>query len=182
MKVSEVAERWYATTVALKPSTRIGYRTLLDTHVLPRWGNVELRRVTTSAVAAWTAELSAQRSASTTRKALVVLGQILDLAAADRLIAVNPARARTIRRPAAAAEEMRALTVGELDRLSTVMPKERDAVFVELLGWSGLRFGEAVALTRSDIDVMRGRIRIARSATEVHGTVIVGATKTHAAR
>lgn len=33
--VAEFSERWYATTVALKPKTRAGYRSLLDSRILP---------------------------------------------------------------------------------------------------------------------------------------------------
>jgi len=91
LTVSALAEVWLEGTAALKPSTRLSYRGLLETHVLPRWGNVELRKVTTSAVGAWVGQLTAIRSASTVRKALGVLRSILDLAVADRRLAINPA-------------------------------------------------------------------------------------------
>src|SRR5207247_1567982 len=73
MTVGELGDVWFAATAPLKPSTRHSYRGLLDAHVLPRWSNVEIRKVTTSGVATWVAEMSADRSASTVRKALGVL-------------------------------------------------------------------------------------------------------------
>jgi hypothetical protein len=36
--IGELAQTWYETTAALKPSTRLAYRSLLDAWVLPRWG------------------------------------------------------------------------------------------------------------------------------------------------
>ena len=66
------AEQWYANTATLKPSTRASYRSLLDTHVLPRWGSVQLRSITRSTIRTWVVEMSRTRSASTSRKALGV--------------------------------------------------------------------------------------------------------------
>jgi Phage integrase, N-terminal SAM-like domain len=37
--VGELAERWYATTVTLKPKTREDYRSLLHNHILPAFGD-----------------------------------------------------------------------------------------------------------------------------------------------
>ncbi len=50
------------------------------------------------------------------------------------------------------------------------------------MGWCGLRFGEAIALRGSDVDVLRRRIRVERSAVEVGSKIVVGAPKTHQAR
>jgi integrase len=182
VKVAEVAERWYATTATLKPSSRLSYRRLLDVHVLPRWRGVELRHVTTSGIAAWSADLAARRSASTTRKALIVLGQVLDMAVADRLIALNPARSSVVRVPPNTRREMRALTSAELEQLADAMPSERDRVLVLVLGWTGVRFGEAIALERGDVDTLRRRVRVSRAVAEVAGKTIVGTPKTHQAR
>jgi site-specific recombinase XerD len=147
-----MAEVWYATTATLTPSTRLAYRSLLDQHVLPRWGSAELRSVTTSAVATWVADLAATRSSSTTRHAVSVLRQILALAVADRRIAVNPVGAVAL--PRLPTREERFLTAAQLDRLVNEMETPRDRSLVLLLGWVGLRFGEAVALRRADVDLL----------------------------
>jgi integrase len=164
----------------LKPKTRLGYRQILDLHVLPRWGSVELRTVTASGVSIWVAQISAKRSASTTRKALGVLRGTLDLAVADRRLAVNPAL--RVKQPRLPLVEQQFLTAGELTSLAEKTANERDRLLVLLLGWTGLRFGEAIALRRSDVDVLRRRIRVERSAVEVGAEIVVGAPKTHQAR
>ena len=51
-----------------------------------------------------------------------------------------------------------------------------------LLGWTGVRFGEAAALRGEAIDTLRRRTRISEAAAEVRGQTIIGTTKTHAAR
>ena len=178
--VGEYAERWFASTTTLKPSTRNSYRSLLDEHVVPRWGNVELRRVTHSGIAAWIADLTTSRSASTTRKALGVLRQVLAVAVSDRRIAVNPATG--VAQPPLPLADQRFLSAAELSRLADAMTSERDRTLVLVLGWTGLRFGEAAGLERTDVDVMRRRIRVERAVAEVRGVIHVGSPKSHAAR
>ena len=178
--IGELAERWYAGTATLKPSTRANYRSLLDAHVLPRWANIELRNVSTSAIKAWVSDLSASSAASTTRKALGVLRNTLDLAVADRRLAVNPAAG--VAQPKLPITEQRFLQADELDVLAIATGSERDRVLVLVLGWIGLRFGEAVALQAGDVDTLRRRIRISRSATEVRGRIEWGTPKSHTAR
>jgi integrase len=180
VRVGTYAERWYDATVVLKPKTRLGYRQILDVHVLPRWGTVELRAVTASGISAWVAQIASKRSASTTRKALGVLRGVLDLAVADRRVAVNPTvRVKQPRLPLA---EQRFLTADDLMALAEATTSERDRLLVLVLGWCGLRFGEAIALQSSDVDVLRRRIRVERSAVEVGAEIVVGAPKTHQAR
>ena len=180
LTVGALATVWLEGNAPLKPSTRQSYRGLLETHVLPRWGGVELRKVTTSAVGAWVGQLSAARSASTTRKALGVLRAILDLAVADRRLAVNPASG--VIQPRLPLQEMRFLSAVELERLAAAIGSERDRMLVLVLGWTGLRFGEAAALRREDADILRRRLRIGRAVAEVNGVIHVGTTKTHQAR
>lgn len=178
--VGEYAGKWFAATRALKPSTSNSYRSLLDEHVLPKWGGVELRRVTHSGIATWIGDLTASRSASTTRKALGVLRQVLALAVADRRLAVNPAAG--VAQPRLPFAEQRFLEASELSRLADAMGSERDRILALLLGWTGLRFGEAAGLMRGDIDILRHRIRVERAVAEVRGVIHVGTPKSHAAR
>jgi integrase len=56
------------------------------------------------------------------------------------------------------------------------------AAAVALAALTGARRGELAALRWSDVDLLAGRLRIARSLTVVHGTVHVGPTKTHQVR
>jgi integrase len=78
--------------------------------------------------------------------------------------------------------EQRFLTAPELDTLADAMPSERDAVLTLVLGWTGIRFGEAAALHVDAIDPLRRRMRIAEAVAEVRGRIVLGTPKTHAAR
>jgi integrase len=178
--IRELAQTWYETTATLKPSTRLAYRSLLDAWVLPRWGGKEVRRIDHGAIAAWTAEVSVSTSASTTRKVVGVLRSVLELAVRDRRIPTNPALGVTL--PRLPMSEQRFLTAVELDALSDAMPSERDTVLTLVLGWTGVRFGEAAALRIESVDILRRRVRISAAVAEVRGSIIIGTPKTHASR
>ncbi len=72
------------------------------------------------------------------------------------------------------------LTPAQLDRLADESGRYRSLVLT--LGVGGLRFGEAVALTISDIDFLRCRIDLHRNAVTVGGTVVVGTLKSNPSR
>ena len=67
-----------------------------------------------------------------------------------------------------------------------VTAAERDdpvlATAIALAALTGARRGELVALRWSDVDLARGRVRIARSLTVARGEQHTGPTKTHAVR
>ena len=69
----------------------------------------------------------------------------------------------------------------ELHRVAVASGRLRTLVFV--LGYGGLRFGEAAALRVADVDVAARRIRVRRSVTYVRKTGLVeGPTKNHSTR
>jgi integrase len=178
--VGELAQTWYETTAALKPSTRLAYRSLLDAWVLTRWTGMQVRRIGHGTIAAWAAEVSASTSASTTRKVVGVLRSILELAVRDRRIPTNPAHGITL--PRLPVAEQRFLGPDELETLADAMPSQRDRVLCLLLGWTGVRFGEAAALRVESVDTLRRRVWITEAVAEVRGSIIIGTPKTHASR
>jgi integrase len=93
---------------------------------------------------------------------------------------VNPAVGVT--QPRLPVREMRFLDVIGLEQLVDEMPMERDRTLGLVLGWVGLRVGEALALERGDVDILRRRIRVTRAVVEVGGRTVVGSPKTHQAR
>jgi integrase len=67
--------------------------------------------------------------------------------------------------------EQRYLTHEQLHRVAVASGRLRTLVFV--LGYCGLRFGEAAALRVADVDVSARRIRVRRSITYVRKTGLV---------
>jgi hypothetical protein len=90
--IGEWAYKWLDTKTNLKATTRRDYESLLQAHVVPRWGDVALADVHHEDITTWLAELSARGlSASRVRAAHVALSQMLKLAVRSGRLARNPA-------------------------------------------------------------------------------------------
>ena len=177
--VGEWGRLWLDRKAArLKPSTAASYRSLLDTCVLPEWERVRLGDVTYHEVDGWVARLSQRLGASRVRKAHVVLSQILDAAVKDGRLSKNPARGVDL--PRLPKREQRFLTQEQVHALAIAAGDYKPMVLV--LAYCGLRFGEAAALRVRNVDLMRGRIRVAGSVSEINGQLVWGTPKSHQAR
>lgn len=175
--VEVFSERWRATIAALAPSTREGYETKLRTHVLPTFGSVPLRNVTSLAIREWLASMQASGlSRHTARQAKQVLGAILSLGVDEGYIPRNPAAG--VRLGKATKEEQHVLTDRQVAELARVIADPYGA-WVWFMAYSGLRWGEAAALTRRRVE--RRRVRVVQSLSEVGGAHFKP-TKTYASR
>ncbi len=138
----------YASDLALK--TRLHYEQLLNKHVLPQLGALELRAITSETIARWQADrLAAGYGRVAVRHAFDLLGSILQRAFESGQIPANPARAvRKAPRPRRA--EVRPLAPTTIERMRAVS-SPRDATLMSVLAYAGLRPGEALALQWRDI-------------------------------
>ena len=144
--------------------------------MLPRWGDVPLDRITFDGVSAWVTGMVAEGlSASWTQQAYHLLTSMLDDAVRGSRIPRNPARGvdlpRIVSRPG------RYLTHGQLADLAEACGDFETLVLV--LGYCGIRWGEAAALTVGHVDPLRGRIWVVESVTEVNGMLVFGTPKAH---
>ena len=177
--VGEWAESWLAGRSHLKPKTLASYQSLLSTRVLPTWERVPLSKVGHSHVVAWVAGMRSEGlSASRTRQAYHVLTSMLEAAVRDGRVARNAAAGVDL--PRLPTTDRRYLTHAQLDDLAERCGPHRLLVLV--LGYTGLRWGEAAALRGRRMDLFRGRIEVAESVTDVNGRMIFGSPKSHARR
>jgi integrase len=178
--LAEWAERWYRTTADLKPGTRRTYRQLLDNQVLPYFGGATLAGIDRLAVREWVAVLvEGGLSASRVRNAHQILGQVLDAAVEGDRLARNPAAG--VRLPRRVERDMHFLTASDVEALAgAVAPGYR--ALVSFLAYTGLRFGEAVALRVRRLDLLRGTCEVVEAATEVGSRLEWGPTKTYERR
>jgi integrase len=163
------------------PKTIAGYRCLLDTVVLPTWTDVSLKRINYESYSTWLGGLSVdggQRgtglSASRITQAHQLVGAVLKYAQRTGRVAKNVAL--EIKRdedlPEQAERERRYLDHAEL--LTLARATDRFERLTLVLGYCGLRFGEAVALRRKHVG---DRVLTVRSsATAVTGKGIVEST------
>jgi integrase len=173
---AEWAERWFKTTADLKPGTRRTYRQLLDNQVLPTFGSATLAGVDRLAVREWVAALvEGGLSPSRIRNAHQVLAQVFTAAVEGGRLARNPATG--VRLPRRVDREMLFLDAAQVEALAdAIAPYYR--VLVYFLAYTGLRFGEVVALKVGRLDLLRGTCEVVESATEVGSRLEWGTTKT----
>ena len=182
VRFEEYAEEWFQGLV-LKPKTIAGYRSLLDSRILPTLGTVELRRINPDLLRAWVAAMAADGlSASRMGQAKRVVSAVLTQAVDDGLIGRNPAE--TVKVPKTRERDQRYLTAEQVTELADAWSKGCEAVrqLVKLLAYGGLRWGEAVALKSNNVDVLRRRVHVRESATLVNGKLVWGTPKSHRSR
>ena len=152
---------WLSQRPTLRPRTLELYEYLLRRFVLPELGHKNLDKLTPMLIRAWHARLASEHgvSPSTSAKAYRLLRSMMTTAVDDELIGRNPCLLRgagverSVERPVISVEEVAALA-------DAIDPRYR--LMVLLATWAGLRFGEAAALRRGDIDLRLGTVRIER--------------------
>ncbi|MFL5736335.1 MAG: tyrosine-type recombinase/integrase [Actinomycetota bacterium] len=167
---------WLSLCVDLKPSTRALYRNVLDTQVLPVFRDVALKEINGLTVRRWVADMNANGlSASRIRQSHNVLSAMLAFAVQCGLLERNAAHGTRL--PPDLIKPVQVLTASEVERLAqAIRPEYRPLIHV--LGYGGLRFGEAAALRRRACDLDHRRLIVAESITEVGSRLVLGETKT----
>ena len=179
--VGTLCTSWLASRSHVKPSTAYVYESAWRLHVEPTWGNTMIGTIRHSDVQAWTTQLGAggegrkPKSPTIVRRAHDILAAILDAAVKDHLVPSNPARGvkppRRVSRPHTyLSNEQVAQLVGACGDHGPI---------IALLAYTGLRWGEASALTVNDIDTLRRRLMVVENAVYVNGSILVGTPKTH---
>jgi integrase len=144
------------------PSTVRGYRSALDKHLIPRFGNRPLARITADDVEDLRRELLATRSRRTAQKVLIELHSVFVFAMRRKWTASNPVVyvERVAVRPST---EFAVLDVEEVMALTRAAPTEQDAALISVAAFTGLRLGELRALRWRDVNWSRRYIQVRRS-------------------
>ncbi|MFG3379640.1 tyrosine-type recombinase/integrase [Streptomyces sp. NPDC047999] len=156
----------WITERGISASTADLYRSLLRNHLGPTFDRVALGDITPAMVRAWrVARLDAGTGASSVAKAYALLRAVLMTAVEDRLIRRNPCRIKGA--SAAPTPERPTATVQEVYEIAGVIqPRYRALVLVA--AFTGLRWGELIGLSRRDIDLDAGTLRVRRNVAELH--------------
>ena len=178
VRFDEWAARMMASRAHLRESTRVRDVTVLQSLVLPQFGTATLSSIAPDDVRAWVSELTAAGYASSTvAKAYQLLSVVMSAAVNDGLIASSPCRG--VKLPRLEEDAPRALTAKKMHRLAdTIDPHHR--VLILTAAFTGLRFGELAALRVANLDLLRSRLTVSHTLSEVQGVIIEGPPKTKA--
>lgn len=184
--VSDYAHGWVKTRRVrgrpLAPRTVALYNWLLDKHILPSIGHLQLRQLTPAVIREWHGKLTSPTGpgAITAAKCYRLLRSICTSAVAEEEIPRNPCAV-----PGAGQESSPERPVATVPQVLTLAEKvgERWQALVLLAAFCSLRFGELAALKRKDIDLDEATVTVRVSVSDLPGGVRhVGPPKSDAGR
>lgn len=165
---AEAAHEWLrhaAHERAVKPSTLVGYRSIVFSELLPAFGEKKITDITPRSIERWRGQEMKRRelSARSMNKTLTVMSGIFKRAGRVWPVPVNPV------------DHLDKLRERIYDDLNFFEPEEiwalvraaddfdptaQDGALFLTLGFAGLRRGEALALSWRDVDFEREAIRV----------------------
>ena len=174
-----VAEQWFEAQLQLKRRTQITYRSAID-HNLASLHDKPVGKITYGDVQAIVnAMVAAGRRPSTVRNVLMVCRLILDDAMRRKLIRTNPCH--DVRPPRLRPRDNVFLTVEQVQALADQLPPPLDLLVLTAVG-SGLRAGELNGLRVRDVELLRRRLHVRQTVTDLGSELIVDTPKSNAGR
>jgi integrase len=188
--LSTYANEWLGTRMNrhgehLRPRTRVEYKRLLDTTLLPL-ADERLKALTPEVIRKWYADQTADGKRTQAARAYGLLKAVLTTAVDDGKLTVNPCMIRGGQN-ATTGKEVKPPTAEQLRAiLDNITPRYRAAVIIA--AWVGCRYGEMTELRRKDIlvtmdgaSVVSVIVNVSRAVTKTTGEgFLVGKTKSEA--
>ena len=160
----EWADDWWPTRQVESSTAKVdeGRRRV---HLDPRWATVPIGSIRRHDVKEWAAGLRrAGVGPGTVQRIVHLFSASLNAAIDAEIIEANPAA--RIKLPGAAQAMERFLTREEYEALREELPTTHDQLVVELLAFTGLRWGEATGLHWNRVDLGRGVLQVVETYDE----------------
>ena len=171
---ADVADEWLTLHTG-KPSTTAGYRSVLRSHINPRFGNREIGSIERPEIRRLVADLSSTGlSANTVRNALNVVKGVCSHGVEAGALRSSPAAG--VAAPRGCRREMTVATTEQVAEIAENVPLDHGTLILTA-AYTGLRAGELFALRVGDLDLMRGRVHVRRAVAEVRGELVTGVPK-----
>jgi integrase len=159
--------------------TREEHERTFRLHIVPFLGRMGLGEIGTDTVRSWRVTLAEEgRSEIRVAKAYKLLRAIMNTAVDDERIKRNPCRIKGADQEHS--PERPIASVPQVYALADQMP-ERFRALVLAAAFTGLRWGELIALRRCDVDLRQRTVRVPRRLAQLgSGQMVVGPTKSAA--
>jgi len=157
----EFADKWLTVRIARATTLRRD-KGLINTYLRPTFANTLLSAITLEDIQSLLARVTKERSQSTSRRLLAVLGKMLADAAKSDYVRQNPVEKLDRRDKPQPRRNPKDIDLDELLRVIETLPG-RWATFSLAAVLTGLRWGEIASLQWSDIDFGGGKIHVRRA-------------------
>lgn len=165
MLFKELVAAWLDTvaSVELKPSGYRSYEAICRNHLVPAFGDTPVDEITGSMVQGYVADKTkAGLSARTVTNTVHVLKRLMSYAAATNLVDSNPLISVSVPRQEPESTRVRYLTPDQLQQLIEATPPAW-RVLIAMASLLGLRKGEQLSLSFSDISLEKRTVSISKT-------------------
>lgn len=166
----------------LRPATRSRDESYLRNHVVSAFGPQPLSSIAKADVQAWVRQLSEEKKLAprTVRECFRILSSIFSDAVEERLVAESPCRGVSL--PRVEVKERRFLLPDQVRDLAEAIDT-RFETYVYAGAYLGLRWSELAGLKRTNLDLLRRRVKVVGSLERVGGSFrYVEETKSESSR
>ena len=163
-----VEDRWKPDVYpTLKFSSKKFYDNMVNTHLMPVFGDTQLRLISKESVQSFLhGKALAGSSWKTVKHIRTAFGSILEAAVRDELLASNPVRRTRLPRRGPV-DEKSPIDLETLKELIETLPEPSHSL-AALNARTGLRIGELLALRWQDIDLQNGFLSVRQTVYEGH--------------
>lgn len=157
--VSQWAEEWLSTYKSnFELNTQYMYKNAVYTHIIPAIGLLSLKDVRPHHVQKIINNIVAESKLRTAKIVLITIKQIFKKAVDNNIVIKNPAD--SIDTPKQEKSKKRPLTDAEMKYFENADLDHKCRAFLYVLMYAGLRRGEALALTKNDINLTEETITV----------------------
>lgn len=151
---------------ALKYSTKQHYEYVLNSHLYPEYGDVQIRLITRDMIQKFLLKKAQSLSWKTVKHIRTVFGTSFKAAVEDGLVSDNPVLKTRMPRRNAVPEK----TLIQPEDIKKVLENlsEPSRSIAGLLVYTGMRIGEVLALRWRDVDLKSGNLRVRQTVYEGH--------------
>jgi integrase len=164
------------------PAKWATYDSCLRNHILPRFGDTPLNKITRQHAKVFVKDLKQHLAERTTADVMSLLGLLMREAVADRRIGFNPCQG--IRVITGHRNERTPATAEQINRIAARINRPSDQILVITAAYTGMRWGELAGLAKTNTHLGDGLIRVhpdKGALHEVGGHLYLGPPKSAAA-
>ncbi|MCP4990710.1 MAG: site-specific integrase [Colwellia sp.] len=154
----------------LAPSSISNYRKKIDRYIVPKFGLVPVEEIKPMQIQSWVLKDLSHLSNKTIKDLVCFLNQIFTQAIVDEAISINPLdklKASKVLKLKATPPEREPFSHDEIHQIITSpTPRQSEINMFHFNCFTGLRIGELMALSWSDIDLNKGTISVTRAVVD----------------